>query len=74
VTERVYTYATYKLADMQVDDTNALTPKQERAIVKKINDAMDRSILNALAGGYYVQPTFGTTFDHRPRRKLLEKP
>jgi hypothetical protein len=69
----IYTIVTRQQVDAALYDTDCLTPKQERAIVKKINDAMDRSILNALAGGYYVQPTFGTTFDHRPRRRL-EKP
>jgi len=73
VTERVYSYITYTLANIQVDDTNCLTPKQEREIVRKWQEAMDRSMLNALSGGSYVQPTFGTTFDHRPRRRL-EKP
>jgi hypothetical protein len=77
VTETHYTYVTYKLADFKVDDTNTLTPRQQREIEQKfakaLNEAMDNKILEALAGGYYVPRPGGTTIDHVPRRSLLPK-
>jgi hypothetical protein len=55
------------------DDTNALTPKQERRLVKKLNEAIDNMVMRALTGDYYVPSPGGLTLEHVPRRPRLEK-
>jgi len=73
VTERVYTHVTYKLADIQVVDDVVLTPKQQREIGRKLQEAMDRSMERVLFGGYYVPVNDGRTIEHVPRCRRLEK-
>lgn len=55
------------------DDTNALLPKEERELVKKLNAAIDNEMFKALSGGYYVPRPGGHTFEHAPTRPLIEK-
>ena len=50
------------------DDTNCLTPKEEREIGKKLMAAIDRELLNILSGGYDFQSNRATTVDDLKQR------
>lgn len=72
----LFTYkVTYSLPEP--DDTNALLPKEEREIGRKIMKAMDRQMEQVLFGGYGGYkihiPHPGRIFEHAPTRPLLEK-
>ena len=58
----------------ELDDTDCLTPKQQRAIAFKMKEAIDRVFENTLTGGYKIHvPHPGRIFEHAPTRPLLEK-
>jgi len=69
----VYTHVTYTLADYVLVDDVVITPKQQREIGRKLQEALDRSMRDALTGGYYVPVNDGRTLEHVPRRQRLEK-
>jgi hypothetical protein len=83
--ERHYHYVTYTIGQFhrvsydpstEEVEIDALTPKQQKEIARRINAAIERSMWNVLTGGYDVPfnraYAKGTTYEHvRGPRALL---
>jgi hypothetical protein len=76
VSEIKYHYTTYHMQNLTVPDDVVITPKMERELIRKINEAVDRIMMNTLACGHDIGVNQigrkGVTIDHVPRRKLLK--
>lgn len=72
-----YHYTTYRMQTMVSleGDELVLTPKQQRAIREQLNAAIERSMIEALTGGYYVpslhEGSKGVTIQHVCRTQPL---
>jgi hypothetical protein len=74
------TYSTrFVLPEPDPIEIDALTPKQEREIGRRLMEAMDNEMYRLLSGGYDVQTNHagskGTTVEHvRRSRSLVPHP